>query len=76
VVADADGYLLGATIMGPRATDLIAEVALALNVGITASELAHVVHAHPTLPEAIAEAALDVDGRAVHVAPRRQPAPA
>ena len=73
VVADADGYLLGVAVLGPRATDLIAEAALALNVGITAAELSHVVHAHPTLPEAIAEAALDVDGRAVHVAPRRGP---
>ena len=72
VVTDGDGYLLGVTIMGPRATDLIAEAALALNVGITAAELSHVVHAHPTLPEAIAEAALDVDGRAVHIAPRRR----
>jgi len=74
VVTDADDYLLGVTILGPRATDLIAEVALALNVGITAAELSHVVHAHPTLPEAIAEAALDVGGRAVHIAPRRRPA--
>ena len=72
VVTDQDGYLLGVTIMGPRATDLIAEAALALNVGITAAELSHVVHAHPTLPEALAEAALDVDGRAVHIAPRRR----
>ena len=76
VVADRDGYVLGVTIMGSRATDLIAEAALALNVGITSAELSHVVHAHPTLPEALAEAALDVDGRAVHVAPgtRAQPA--
>jgi dihydrolipoamide dehydrogenase len=72
VVAGADGYLLGVTIMGPRATDLIAEAALALGVGITAAELSHVVHAHPTLPEALAEAALDVNGRAVHIAPRRR----
>jgi dihydrolipoamide dehydrogenase len=70
VVAGRDGYLLGVTIMGPRATDLIAEAALALSVGITAEELSHVVHAHPTLPEALAEAALDVAGRAVHVPPR------
>src|SRR5262249_32709098 len=76
VVADKDGYLLGVTIMGPPATDLIAEAALAVNVGITAAELSHVVHAHPTLPEAVAEAALDVDGRAVHVAPRTPPQPA
>jgi dihydrolipoamide dehydrogenase len=74
VVADGDGYLLGMTIMGPRATDLIAEGTLALTQGITAAELAHSVHAHPTLPEAVAEAALDVYGRAVHVAPRRRQA--
>jgi dihydrolipoamide dehydrogenase len=74
VVTDADGYLLGVSMLGPRATDLIAEAALALNLGITAEELSHVVHAHPTLPEAIAEAALDVNGRAVHIAPRRRPA--
>jgi dihydrolipoamide dehydrogenase len=72
VVADAEGYLLGVTIMGPRATDLIAEATLALNQGLGASELAHAVHAHPTLPEALAEAALDVAGRAVHVPPRRR----
>jgi dihydrolipoamide dehydrogenase len=71
VVADAEGYLLGVTIMGPRATDLIAEAALALNQGLSAAELAHAVHAHPTLPEALAEAALDVDRRAVHIPPRR-----
>jgi dihydrolipoamide dehydrogenase len=72
VVADREGYILGISILGPRATDLIAEAALALNQGITAAELAHAVHAHPTLPEALAEAALDVDGRAIHVAPKRK----
>ncbi|HEX6348916.1 MAG TPA: dihydrolipoyl dehydrogenase [Candidatus Dormibacteraeota bacterium] len=71
VVADADGYVLGVTIMGPRATDLIAEGVLAVHQGVTAAELTHAVHAHPTLPEALAEAALDVDGRAVHISPRR-----
>lgn len=74
VVADADGYLLGVTIMGPRATDLVAEAVLAVNQGLTAAELAYAVHAHPTLPEALAEAALDVEGQAVHVPPRRRPA--
>ena len=72
VVADQEGYLLGVTIMGPRATDLIAEAVLALNQGITAAELSQAVHAHPTLPEALAEAALDVEGRAVHIAPRKR----
>src|SRR5262249_56501574 len=75
VVADKDGYLLGVTIMGPRATDLIAEAALALNVGITAAELSHVVHPHPTLPEAVAEAALAVDGPARPLAPTTPPPP-
>lgn len=76
LVADQDGYLLGATIMGPRATDLIAELTLALNQGLTAAEVAHTVHAHPTLPEAVMEAALDVDGSAVHIAPRKRAQPA
>ena len=72
LVTDGGGYLLGGTVMGPRATDLIAEIALALSQGLTASELAHTVHAHPTLPEAIFEAALDVDGDAIHIAPRKR----
>jgi len=72
LVTDPDGHLLGGTVMGPRATDLIAEVALALSQGLTAAELAHTVHAHPTLPEAIFEAALDVDGGAIHIAPRKR----
>jgi dihydrolipoamide dehydrogenase len=72
VVADQEGYVVGVTIMGPRATDLIAEAVLAVHQGVTAAELTHAVHAHPTLPEAIAEAALDVDGRAVHIAPRKK----
>ena len=72
LVADPDGFLLGATIMGPRATDLIAELTLALNQGLTAAEVAHTVHAHPTLPEAVMEAALDVDGNAIHIAPRKK----
>jgi len=74
VVADREGYVVGVTIMGPRATDLIAEAVLAVHQGGTAAELTHAVHAHPTLPEALAEAALDVDGRAVHIAPRKKKA--
>ncbi|HEX6548634.1 MAG TPA: dihydrolipoyl dehydrogenase [Candidatus Dormibacteraeota bacterium] len=74
VVTDAKGFVLGVTIMGPRATDLIAEGVLAVHQGLTAAELHHAVHAHPTLPEAMAEAALDVYGRAVHIAPRKRAA--
>ena len=52
------GEILGAHILGPRATDIIAELGLAMKMGATAKDLAHTIHAHPTFPEAIYEAAL------------------
>ncbi len=67
LIADADGKLLGAHILGPRASDLIAELTLALKMGATAADIAHTIHAHPTLPEAIHEAALAlVNGKPIH----------
>ncbi len=67
-VADADtGILLGAHIIGPHAGDLLAEPTLARLVEGTAGEIAMSVHAHPTLTEVLAEAALAVDGAAIHV---------
>lgn len=67
-VADENGKLLGAHILGPRASDLIAELALALHMGATAADIAATIHAHPTLPEAVHEAALGiVHGRPIHV---------
>ena len=67
-VADAgSGLLLGAHIIGPHAGDLLAEPTLALLVEGTAAEIAMSVHAHPTLTEVLAEAALAVDGAAIHV---------
>jgi dihydrolipoamide dehydrogenase len=59
--------VLGAHIVGPRASDLIAELAVAMELGASAEDLARSVHAHPTLPEAVKEAALAVAGRAIHV---------
>ncbi|MDP3046936.1 MAG: dihydrolipoyl dehydrogenase, partial [Chloroflexota bacterium] len=50
----------------PHASDLIAEGALAVRLGLTARDLADTIHAHPTLPEATAEAALGVYGEAIH----------
>jgi len=68
VVADAaTDRLLGIHIVGPRASDLIAEAALALAFGGSAEDLARTCHAHPTLPEALREAALAVDKRALNV---------
>ncbi|MDY0003868.1 MAG: dihydrolipoyl dehydrogenase [Polyangia bacterium] len=67
LVADAGtGALLGAAIVGPGASDLIAEVVMALEKKATVTEVANMVHAHPTLAEAIKEAALAVDKRAIH----------
>jgi len=53
-----DGRLLGMHIMGPHASDLIAEGVLAIQLGATARDIAHTIHAHPTLPEAVREAAM------------------
>ena len=67
-VADADtGRLLGCHIIGAHAGDLIAEPTFAQLVEATAAELAMNVHAHPTLPEVLPEAALAVDGAPIHV---------
>ena len=59
--------LLGVHIVGPEATELIAEAALAIELGATAEDLARTIHAHPTLPETLMEAAEAVHGMAVHI---------
>jgi dihydrolipoamide dehydrogenase len=77
-MGDTDGFvkiladsktdrILGAHILGPRASDLIAELALAIEFEASAEDVARSVHAHPTLPEAVKEAALGVDGRMIHL---------
>jgi dihydrolipoamide dehydrogenase len=68
VIADAaTGRLRGLHILGPRASTLIAEAALAMEFEASAEDIALAVHAHPTLPEAIKEAALGALGRAIHI---------
>ena len=68
LVADAKtGRLLGTHIIGPHAGDLIAEPTFAQMVEGTAAEIAMSVHAHPTLPEVLPEAALAVDSAPIHV---------
>jgi dihydrolipoamide dehydrogenase len=68
ILADArTDRILGAHIVGPRASDLIAELALAMELGASAEDVARSVHAHPTLPEAVKEAALAVGKRAIHI---------
>jgi dihydrolipoamide dehydrogenase len=60
------GRVLGLHIMGPHATDLIAEGALAIQSGATAENIARTIHAHPTLPEAVREAALGQGEGPIH----------
>lgn len=68
ILADAKtDRVLGIHILGPRASDIIAEAALAMEFGASAEDIGRAVHAHPTLPEAIKEAALAVHGRALHI---------
>jgi dihydrolipoamide dehydrogenase len=66
VVDKKYGEILGAHLVGPEVTDLTGELSLAKSMELTPTELAHAVHAHPTLTEAIAEAALDALGEAIH----------
>jgi dihydrolipoamide dehydrogenase len=66
------GEVLGVQIFGPHATDLIGEAVLAMQMEGTAQDLAKTIHPHPTLTEAMKEAALDVDGMALHISPRKK----
>ncbi|RQG96209.1 dihydrolipoyl dehydrogenase [Natrarchaeobius oligotrophus] len=66
VAAEDGGYLLGASIVGPEASELIAEVGLAVELGATLEDVASTVHAHPTLSESVMEAAENALGRAIH----------
>jgi dihydrolipoamide dehydrogenase len=67
IVADATtDRILGAHIVGPQASELIAELVLAMEFGASSEDIARTIHAHPTLSESVHEAALAVDGRALH----------
>ena len=67
IVADANsGIVLGAQMIGPRVTDLIAEAALAVQMKLTAKQLADTIHAHPTLAEPTQEAAEEILGLGIH----------
>ena len=69
IIADTgSGRILGAHILGAHATDLIHEVALAMEARLTVSQIADMIHAHPTFAEGILEAAEDINGMAIHLA--------
>jgi dihydrolipoamide dehydrogenase len=68
MIADAKtDKLLGVHLFGSSASELIAEAVTALEFEASSEDLARTIHAHPTLAEAIHEAALAVDGRAIHI---------
>ena len=68
ILADAKtDKVLGAHIIGAHAGDMIEELALAIEFGASAEDIARTSHAHPTLTEAVKEAALAVDGRPIHI---------
>ena len=76
-IDDAEGFVkiladettdkvLGAHIIGPHAGELIAEIGVAMEFGASSEDIARTCHAHPTFSEAVKEAALSVDKRAIH----------
>jgi dihydrolipoamide dehydrogenase len=68
IIADAKtDELLGVHMVGPEVTELIAEATLAIEMGATSEDLARTIHAHPTLPETVMEAAEAVHGMAIHI---------
>jgi len=68
MICHADGgRVLGMHIMGPHASDLIAEGVLAIQLGATAEDIVHTIHAHPTLPEAVRETAMGQLEGAIHI---------
>ena len=72
VTGKDDGLILGGTVMGSHAGDLIHELALAVKSRLKVEEFIEVIHAHPTLSEIVLEAAADAKGLAVHKAGRKK----
>lgn len=68
IVADkVTNDILGVHMIGPHVTDMISEAGLAMVLDATPWEIAHTIHPHPTLSEVMGEAALAVDGKAIHM---------
>jgi dihydrolipoamide dehydrogenase len=68
IVGDAKtDRLLGVQILGPHASDMIAECVMAMELAASVEDLARTTHAHPTLPEAVKEAAMALEKRAIHI---------
>lgn len=66
VITDTDDKIIGASIVGPHGTDLLAEFTLAVHLGLRAKEVGDVIHPHPTLCEGLMEALHDVHSESIH----------
>lgn len=72
VITGKYGEILGAHIIGPDATNLISEFSVAMRGELTTDEIIETIHPHPTLSEGLREAVLAVEGRPVHIGPKKQ----
>lgn len=66
IIVDESDKIIGGSVVGPHATDLLAELTLCVHLGLTAAQLGDVIHPHPTLSEGLMEAAHAVHNEAVH----------
>ena len=66
IISDKDGYILGAHIIGPHATDLIMELLVAKRNKLKVDDVAHTIHPHPTLSEGVLEATEAIFGKSIH----------
>ena len=67
ILGEPHGEILGAHIIGPEATEMIAELGLAITMEATHEEIEATIHAHPTLSEAVHEAVGQAYGAAIHI---------
>ncbi|MCR5808397.1 MAG: dihydrolipoyl dehydrogenase [Clostridiales bacterium] len=72
LISDMEGKLIGAQLMCPRATDMIAELAAVIKLGGSVKDVADTIHAHPTISESVMEAAHDWEGLCCHALPKRK----
>jgi dihydrolipoamide dehydrogenase len=67
IIAESNDMVLGVHIVGPEASNMIAEAALAIEMGACAEDIVRTIHTHPTLPEALPEAIESAYGEAIHI---------
>lgn len=72
LISDMEGKLIGAQLMCPRATDMIAELAAVIKLGGSIKDVSDTIHAHPTISESVMEAAHDWEGLCCHALPKRK----